>query len=179
MDAAAEDEQRAFGEIPNEKAVNKASENEGHSSSTAITKATNEKCAGKQSLSNNKHTLSDIHIDTTEVDREVQIEGNGMNDSSHMRPNQNANNVKNTSLKFEGNKEVTIVKEKKFTSPLNSNGIEKQKLEQTMSVPTFGTKLQRSIRQRIQSLSTTNGLPLVSFSFIFINCGSGVFLPTF
>ena len=105
--------------------------------------------------------------------------GSAPDDSSHMRPNQNANNIKNTSLKFVGNKEVTIVKGKKFTSPLNSNGIEKQKLEQTMSVPTFGTKLQRSIRQRIQSLSTTNGLPLVSFSFIFINCGSGVFVPTF
>ena len=169
MDAAAEDEQRTFDEIPNEKAVNKASENKDHSSSAAITKVTNEKCAGKQSQSNNKYTLSDIHIDTVEVDREVQIEGNGMNDSSHMHSSQNTNNVKNTSLKLGENADTRIVNEKKFTSPLNSNGIGKQKLGQTMSVPTFGTKLQRSIRQRIQSLSTTNGLPLVGLAFIFIN----------
>ena len=159
LDDAGKDKLSANDEMQNGQAVNKVSDNEDHSSSSPITEVTNEKCAGKQSLSNNKQCLGDIHIDTALVDRDVQIEGSKRNDFSQIHPSQNGNFVKPNDNNIKRTKSDP---NGKLTSVLNLDGIEKKKLGESMSVPTFGSKLQRSIRERIQSLSTTNGLPVVS-----------------
>ena len=146
----------------NERAVNKVSEHEDRSSSTTITKATNEKCAGKQFVSNNKHTPSDIHIDIMEVEGEEQIQANGL-DSSHAQPSKDTgHNKEETELKHGKKPESRITSGKVLKSGVSPLGSGRRKLEQTMSVPTIGTKLQRSIRQRIHSLSLNNGSTMVS-----------------
>ena len=157
-DAAELDMTSANDEMQNGQTVNKSSDNEDCSSGSLITTETNEKCAGKQSLSKITQSLSDTHIDLAVVGRDEQIEGRKPNDLSPKHPIQNGNYVKPNGYNVKRSKSD---RNGTSNSTLNTNEIEKKKLGKSMSVPTFGSKLQRSIRERIQSLSTTNGLPVV------------------